>query len=127
MPSRSLLLLRPASGVPPLAAILALSACGKPSQATAALADVTVGEHGFTPSSFKLAVGGPGSHATVSFVRTTDQTCATEVVFPELDIKKALPLNQPVKFDVPTDVAKTLTFQCGMAMYKGAVVVNAQK
>ncbi len=105
----------------------ALPACGKKSQAAAPLADVTASEHGFSPSSLKLALGGPGSHATVSFVRTSDQTCATEVVFPDLDIKKDLPLNQPVKVDVPTDTAKTLVFQCGMAMYKGAVVVTDKR
>jgi plastocyanin domain-containing protein len=63
----------------------------------------------------------------VSFVRTTDQTCATEVVFPDLGINQKLPLNQPVKVDVPTDAAKTLTFQCGMGMYKGSVVVTEKK
>jgi plastocyanin domain-containing protein len=109
-----------------LALSLCLSGCGKSSQAAAPLADVTASEHGFSPASLKLPAGGPGSHSTVSFVRTTDHTCATEVVFPDLDINKPLPLNQVVKVDVPTDAPKTLTFQCGMAMYKGAVVVTAK-
>jgi len=86
---------------------------------------VTAGEHGFTPTSLNVPSGGPGSHRTVTFVRTTDKTCATEVVFPDLNIEKKLPLNQVVPVDLPTDSAKTLTFQCGMAMYKGAVVVTA--
>ena len=111
--------------------VLALSAtvgaisCNK-SAASAPLADVTAGEHGFTPTSFPLKAGGPGSHGTVTFIRTTDKTCATEVVFPDLNIEKKLPLNQVVSVDLPTDTAKTLTFQCGMAMYKGAVVVTAK-
>jgi plastocyanin domain-containing protein len=109
-----------------LALSLCLSACGKSSQAAAPLADVTASEHGFSPTSLKLPSGGPGSHGTVSFVRTTDHTCATEVVFPDLDINKPLPLNQVVKVDLPTDAPKTLTFQCGMAMYKGAVVVTSR-
>jgi plastocyanin domain-containing protein len=86
---------------------------------------VTAGEHGFTPTSLNLASGGAGSHRTVTFVRTTDKTCATEVVFPDLNIEKKLPLNQVVPVELPTDSAKTLTFQCGMGMYKGAVVVTA--
>jgi len=85
---------------------------------------VLAGEHGFTPSSLSLPKGGPGSKATVTFVRTSDKTCATEVVFPEVGIEKPLPLGQPVAVDVPTDAARTLTFQCGMAMYKGALVVR---
>ena len=108
-----------------LSATLGAFACNK-SAASAPLADVTASEHGFTPSSIKLAAGGAGSHGTVTFVRTTDKTCATEVVFPDLNIEKKLPLNQVVPVDVPTDTAKTLTFQCGMAMYKGAVVVTAR-
>jgi plastocyanin domain-containing protein len=111
-----------------LAAVLSLSAAAcKRSVAASPLADVTASEHGFTPNSLKLAAGGPGSHATVSFLRTTDQTCATEVVFPDLGIDQKLPLNQPVKVEVPTDAPKTLAFQCGMGMYKGAVVVTERR
>lgn len=86
---------------------------------------MTAGEHGFTPASLNVPSGGPGSHHTVTFIRTTDKTCATEVVFPDLKIEKKLPLNEVVGVDLPTDTAKTLSFQCGMGMYKGAVVVTS--
>jgi plastocyanin domain-containing protein len=33
-------------------------------------------------------------------------------------------LNQPVAINVPSDAARTLTFQCGMGMYKGALLVK---
>jgi len=85
---------------------------------------VVASEHGFTPASIDVPKGAAGATATLSFVRTTDQTCATEVVFPELDIKKPLPLNQAVDISVPSDAARTLTFQCGMGMYKGALLVK---
>jgi hypothetical protein len=85
---------------------------------------VTAGEHGFTPPSLAIPKGAPGSKASVTFVRTTDKTCATEVVFPELNINKPLPLNEAVAIDVPSDAPRTLSFQCGMAMYKGALVVR---
>jgi len=81
---------------------------------------ITVDNDGFKPSSVKLKKGAP---ATLVFTRTTDETCATEVVFPQLDIKKALPRGQPVAITVPTDKEQTLTFQCGMGMYKSSVVV----
>lgn len=75
---------------------------------------------GFKPSSVKLVKGSP---AALVFTRTTDDTCATEVVFPELDIKKPLPKDTPVRIDLPSDKARTLTFQCGMGMYKSSVVI----
>jgi plastocyanin domain-containing protein len=107
------------------AALLVGSGCKK-SDASSPTADVTASEHGFSPPSLKLTQGGPGSHAAVTFVRTTDKTCATEVVFPDLNIERKLPLNQVVSVDVPTDTARSLTFQCGMAMYKGALVVTSK-
>ncbi len=107
-------------------ALTTVAGCGKKSDAAPKLADVTAGEHGFEPTSLKLPAGGIGTHNTVSFIRTTDQTCATEVVFPDLKIEQKLPLNQVVKVDLPTDTPRTLTFQCGMGMYKGAVVVTAK-
>ncbi|HEY8041693.1 MAG TPA: cupredoxin domain-containing protein [Polyangiaceae bacterium] len=110
-----------------LSVSVASGACKKSDASTTPMADVTASEHGFTPASLKLAQGGPGSHASVTFVRTTDKTCATEVVFPDLKIEQKLPLNQVVSVDVPTDKAGTLTFQCGMAMYKGALVVTEKK
>lgn len=109
-----------------LVGLVGTLACGKKSEAGPKLADVTAGEHGFEPTSLKLSGGGPGTHTTVSFIRTTDQTCATEVVFPDLKIEQKLPLNQVVKVDVPTDTPRTLGFQCGMGMYKGAIVVSAK-
>lgn len=85
---------------------------------------VTVNEHGFAPGSVELSKGPAGSTVPVTFLRTTDETCAKEVVFPDVGIKKDLPLRKPVVVDVPADTARKLTFQCGMAMYKGAVVVK---
>jgi plastocyanin domain-containing protein len=82
---------------------------------------VTADEHGFTPSSVSFKKGAP---AALVFVRTSDDTCATEVVFPELSVKKDLPKGKPVTIDIPTDKDQKLTFQCGMGMYKSAVVVN---
>ena len=84
-------------------------------------ASVKVDKKGFSPSEVKLIKGKP---ALLYFVRTTDETCAKEVVFPELKIEKDLPLNTPVRIDIPTVEARTLTFQCGMAMYKSAVLIQ---
>lgn len=82
---------------------------------------ITVDGDGFKPSSVTFKKGTPG---TLIFTRTVDDTCATEVVFPQLSIKKELPKNTPVTITVPTDKEQKLTFQCGMGMYKSSVVVS---
>jgi plastocyanin domain-containing protein len=82
---------------------------------------VTVDSQGFTPSSIEMK---KGQSVTLEFVRTTDGTCAKEVVLPALNIKKPLPLNTPVDVPVPSNEAKTYAFACGMGMLKGSVVVR---
>jgi plastocyanin domain-containing protein len=59
-----------------------------------------VGEQGFEPAKLSLRAGVP---ARLTFVRTTDKTCATEVVFPSLNIKRTLPLNEPVEIAFAPD------------------------
>jgi len=112
------------------AAVIGLAmACGRKADATGAAArtesepvTITADANGFTPRRVELKQGAPGK---LAFLRTSDETCATEVVFPELNLKKPLPLGERVVIDVPTDTARTLAFQCGMGMYKSAITVVA--
>jgi len=113
-----------------LLALSALPACrknddsGAPKPVVAAgdqVIAVTADERGFTPAAVETR---QGSKLTLRFTRTTDATCADKVVFPEAGIEQALPLKQPVDVQVPTDKARTLAFQCGMGMYKSAVVIR---
>jgi plastocyanin domain-containing protein len=96
-------------------ALLVLAACEKKAPPGAAPGELRVvaDEKGFHPSSIDL-----------TFVRTTDDTCAKEVVFEEIGVKKALPLNVPVTLDVPTDKGRTIAFTCGMGMFASKVVVR---
>ena len=81
---------------------------------------VLVTAAGFEPSSLTLRSGAP---ARIIFKRTTDDTCAKEVVFPDYAIRRALPLNQPVTVDlVPKKNAAG--FVCGMNMLKGTLIVQ---
>ncbi|MBI2391284.1 MAG: cupredoxin domain-containing protein [Deltaproteobacteria bacterium] len=83
--------------------------------------EITADEKGFQPRSVAVK---KGQATTLVFTRTSDDTCATSVVFPDIGVKKDLPLKQPVSIDVPVDTARTLTFQCGMGMYKSKVVIE---
>lgn len=85
---------------------------------------VTADDKGFTPTSLHIPKGAPGSTVKVTFTRTTNATCATEVVFPDLKLQEALPLGKPVSLDIPSAEARTLTFQCGMGMYKSSLVIQ---
>ena len=78
-------------------------------------------EKGFTPAEIKATKGAPLS---LVFKRTSDNTCAKEVVFPELKLRRPLPLNAAVAIQLPTQTEHTYKFQCGMAMWEGAVVVK---
>jgi len=84
-------------------------------------AKVLVTEKGFEPDRVSLRAG---SAARLIFVRTTDKTCGTEVVFPSLNIKRALPLNEPVAIEFMPAKAGDIAFACGMNMLKGVVVVR---
>ncbi len=97
------------------------AACAKPAPPLVS-GDVPViadGE-GFKPSEVRFT---KGRSAALVFTRTSDETCATEVVFPALGIRKDLPKGQAVRIVVPTEREQTLSFECGMGMYKSKVVV----
>jgi hypothetical protein len=84
-------------------------------------AKIVVNENGFEPAKVALRAGTP---ARLTFIRTTDKTCGTEVVFPSLNIKRALPLNEPVVIEFTPAKAEEIAFACGMNMLRGAVVVQ---
>jgi plastocyanin domain-containing protein len=81
---------------------------------------VTVTDAAFEPSRLRLHAGVP---ARVTFVRMSGKTCATEVTFPALHLKRPLPLNQPVVVEF-TPSKGALAFACGVGMLKGSVVAE---
>jgi len=84
-------------------------------------AKVVINTHGFEPASLDLKANQP---AKITFLRQTNDTCATEVVFPDYKIKKELPLNQPVDVEFTPTKPGTMAFACGMNMYQGKIVVK---
>ncbi len=100
----------------PSAATQAPSADRAPQTAT-----ITVTKDGFSPSKLTLRAG---TVARLTFLRTSDETCATEVAFPSLKLRKPLPLNKPVVIEFTPAKAGEITFACGMDMLKGSVTVE---
>ncbi|MFN2444351.1 MAG: efflux RND transporter periplasmic adaptor subunit [Vicinamibacterales bacterium] len=84
-------------------------------------AHVSVTDASFEPQRVTLRVG---VLARVMFTRTSDNTCATAVVFTSLNIRRELPLNEPVPIEFTPDKAGQIAFACGMNMLRGTVVVQ---
>ena len=84
-------------------------------------AKVEINTKGYRPTSLRLRRGVP---ARVTFLRTTDATCAKEIVLPDFNIRRTLPLNEPVVVTfTPTNRGK-FTFVCGLNMMRGQLVVQ---
>ncbi len=99
-------------------AVLLLVIQGSPQQVQEATVKVT--EKGYEPAELKLRLGVP---ARLTFVRETDATCGTEVVSPEYDIERVLPLKERVVVEFTPQKSGEFTFTCGMKMLKGKLVV----
>jgi len=75
----------------------------------------------FHSSSLTVRVGVP---ETLVITRTTDQTCAKELVIPSLNIRRQLPLNQPVEIVLTPTRKNDVSFACGMNMMTGVIHVE---
>jgi len=82
---------------------------------------VKITERGFEPVSLTLR---RGVQARITFLRTTDQTCAKEIVLRDFGIKRDLPLNQPVVITLTPNKKGEFSFTCGMNMMRGKLIVQ---
>ena len=94
---------------------------GNVAPSSTATSRVLVTDKGYEPTKLTLRAGQP---ARITFVRTTDKTCGTEVVFPSLNIRRPLPLNEPVVIEFTPRDSGEIGFGCGMNMLRGTVVVQ---
>jgi len=103
-----------------------LAACGSPTAAEPPPAAgrtvaIEVGARGYTPAEVAATAGEP---LRLVFTRTTDRGCGQQRVFPELQIRRDLPRDEPVAVDITVPASGRVGFTCGMDMYRGAVVVQ---
>jgi plastocyanin domain-containing protein len=111
-----------------LLALMSLTSCktsGRTSQNSTggeqARVAITVDENGFHPDAVAAKAGQP---VTLVMTRTSDQTCAKEVVIPSLSKRMELPLNHPVELQLAAQQKGDIQFACGMDMWKGVIHVE---
>lgn len=103
------------------AALLACAACGKAEQKPGEPVKITVTKNGYEPWRVRAWKGVP---LTLVVTRTTDETCATEVVLPEHGIDAKLPLGQPVTITFTPTRTGELKYACAMNMFQGVIDVR---
>ena len=82
---------------------------------------VTVTEKGFEPEVVTVPYGKP---VVLVVTRKTDQTCAKNLVIMDHDIRRDLPLDQPVEITFTPKKRGDLVYACGMDMIRGTVRVE---
>lgn len=80
---------------------------------------ISVTKKGFSRSSISAEVGSP---LTLIFTRLSNDGCGNKVVFPSLGITKNLPVGKAVTVKFTPRQEGTISFACGMGMYKGSIV-----
>ena len=105
----------------PLAVVSAFGPRASIAKQRVQTARVEINKRGYRPPSLRLRRGVP---AEVTFVRTTDATCAKEIVLPDFGIRRALPLNEPVVISFTPNEKGTFIFVCGMNMMRGQLIVQ---
>ncbi|MEJ7849527.1 MAG: cupredoxin domain-containing protein [Pyrinomonadaceae bacterium] len=90
-------------------------------QSRAKTIKVTVSSSGFAPEQVRVKKGQP---VRLAFYRKDADNCGGEVVFPKLNIKRALPVGKTVTVRVTPANTGELGFTCGMNMMRGKIVVT---
>lgn len=101
--------------------VFALTASLLLAAATPRTVDLKVGEGGFEPAQVHVK---KGEALKLVFTRTTDETCAKKLVIKEANVRKELPLNQPVTIEFTPSKTGEIRYACGMNMVSGVLVVE---
>jgi plastocyanin domain-containing protein len=104
-----------AAAAPPAAAALPVAAGSKVA--------VAVTAKGFEPERIPAKKGQP---LTLAITRTTDKTCARDIVFQGQDGKTALPLNKTVEVSYTPKASGEIKFGCAMGMMVSGVLAVSE-
>jgi plastocyanin domain-containing protein len=99
---------------PLIALTLLFAACSGEAIAKPPLANkvtMSVTEKGFEPADLRVKSGQP---VELTITRKTEDTCATEIVIDEYNVKTELPLNEAVLVKFTPTKGGTLKYGCAM-------------
>ena len=82
--------------------------------------EMQVTEDGYVPAKIKA---NKGEKLRLVVTRTTDRTCAREIVINEAGINTPLPLDKAVIVEVTPKKSGELKYACGMDMISGVILV----
>ena len=82
--------------------------------------EIAVTAKGFEPARVKVTKGQP---LKLVVTRKTDDTCATQIVIADQNIKADLPLNKPVTLSFTPKRSGEIKYSCGMDMITGVLEV----
>lgn len=98
-----------------------VAGCQRSAPAGPQTVKVAVTDAGFVPAQVDVRSG----QAVVLLVtRTTDETCAKEIVIADEHIRRALPLNQEVRIAFTPEKQGEIRYACGMGMVAGTLRVE---
>jgi plastocyanin domain-containing protein len=114
--NRNLILVLPA-----LAAVVLAAGCQRAVSSGPQTVKVAVTDAGFVPAQLSVQSGRP---VVLLVTRTTDATCAKEIVIPDEHIRHALPLNREVRLTFTPEKKGDIRYVCGMDMVAGSIKVQ---
>ena len=109
------------AGLVVVGSITAVVGCQKSSSAGPQTVKVAVTDAGFVPAKIDVRNGQP---VVLLVTRTTDETCAKEIVIADENIRRELPLNQEVRIAFTPEKKGEIRYVCGMGMVSGSMKVE---
>jgi hypothetical protein len=107
-------------GVLAAALLVPLGARGADEAGEARTIELTLTKNGFEPARVKVTRGQP---LKLVVTRTTDETCAKDIVVPDQNIEAELPLGKPVTLSFTPKQSGEIRYSCAMNMITGVLQV----
>ncbi len=83
--------------------------------------ELKVTKDGFVPAEIRVKKGQP---VELVVTRTTERTCATQIVIKDAGIARELPLDEPVTVALTPAKTGKLRYACAMDMVAGVLVIE---